>query len=261
MARSSCLVFFLISHLFLVSFAKEEKWFNSRCQPFPCGNLGYISFPFSNRTHPECGLMIVDDCNEPVQKIQLGKDGPWFNITNIYQNLEISLENQVFQNHLDNRNCESLKNLSLPSFPFLSFEIPSNLTLFKCPPNLNNKPAPLNLACNDSVFYFNRPKNNLPSLPPPQCSIVHLPVNKTKNTTDLFKLLTGFFSLQVLMPSDCFPCHERGGRCQSDSKGNYYCAETIECRDCSQTGIKIAGVLALIHELMHVNSMFIGILL
>ncbi|KAK3189311.1 hypothetical protein Dsin_028872 [Dipteronia sinensis] len=46
-------------------FKIEETGFNQRCQPFACGDLGKITFPFSNETHPECGLLRVDNCNEP----------------------------------------------------------------------------------------------------------------------------------------------------------------------------------------------------
>lgn len=257
MTCHSYLVFFLIPHLLLLSLAKEEKWSNPSCSFFPCGNLGLLHFPFANRTNPECGLMIVDDCNKAVQKIQLGKDGPWYNITNIAQDDSITLQDPVFRSHV-HKNCESIKNLTLPSYPFLSFEIPFNLTLIKCPRKLRNKPANFSLPCNDSVFYYNLPKDNLTSLPPPQCSLIQLPVHKTKNATDLIELLTGSFLLQVLILPDCWQCNWNGSRCEIDSKGNYYCGKTRECGDChrregkcvresrgklycSQTGIEITG--------------------
>ncbi|KAJ4709888.1 Kinase family protein [Melia azedarach] len=231
MTCHSYLVFFLIPHLLLLSLAKEEKWSNPSCSFFPCGNLGLLHFPFANRTNPECGLMIVDDCNKAVQKIQLGKDGPWYNITNIAQDDSITLQDPVFRSHV-HKNCESIKNLTLPSYPFLSFEIPFNLTLIKCPRKLRNKPANFSLPCNDSVFYYNLPKDNLTSLPPPQCSLIQLPVHKTKNATDLIELLTGSFLLQVLILPDCWQCNWNGSRCEIDSKGKYYCGKTRECGDC-----------------------------
>ncbi|KAI9168733.1 hypothetical protein LWI28_001219 [Acer negundo] len=79
MARASSLLLLVIYHLSLLSLAEEVMGFNPRCRPFSCGNLGFLSFPFSNGTNPECGLLKVENCSEPFrQKIQLGKDGPWF---------------------------------------------------------------------------------------------------------------------------------------------------------------------------------------
>ncbi|KAJ4709897.1 Receptor-like protein kinase [Melia azedarach] len=241
MARFSYPLFFFISHLPLLSLAQDERSFDQRCQNFHCGNLGYIGFPFSNWTHPECGLMAVDDCNEPVQKIQLGKEGPWYNITNISENNTITLEDQVFQKYLENRSCESFKNFTFPPSPLLSFEIISNLTLFKCPPNLHTSSTNFSFYCKDSLIFYNFThirigEKGLPSLPP-RCSIIQLPANnKTQNTTDLFNLFTGVFSLQVHVPLDCFKCHSRGGQCQLDRKGNFFCCQTTECYDCDGRG-------------------------
>lgn len=92
MAFSTYHVFFLLSHLLLYSLAQEEKRFNPRCPHFNCGYLGNIGFLYSNRTHPDCGLLIVDNYTKNVhQKIRLGKDGPWFNMTGISQDNMVEL--------------------------------------------------------------------------------------------------------------------------------------------------------------------------
>ncbi|KAK0575036.1 hypothetical protein LWI29_033016 [Acer saccharum] len=64
MALASYLVLFLLSIQSLPSLSEED--FNPRCPSIPCGNLGFPSFPFYNGTNPECGLFIVDKCDEPV---------------------------------------------------------------------------------------------------------------------------------------------------------------------------------------------------
>ena len=119
-----------------VSFAES----NSRCLTFPCWNLGHISFPFSNENHPECGLFIVENCNQPFhQKIQLGKDGPWFYIsTTISQdNTPLLAENPdqqlYYSDPFRNHTCGFFKNFTISGSPLFSFAFPFNITLFKCP--------------------------------------------------------------------------------------------------------------------------------
>ncbi|KAJ4709893.1 Receptor-like protein kinase [Melia azedarach] len=199
MDSSSYLVLFFISLRILLSLAERETRFNPRCPYFPCGKLGQVGFPFSNQTHPECGLMIIDNCDKPVQRIQLGKEGPRYNITNIYKDNTIAVEDRVFQHQLQNRSCESFRNSIFPSSPLLSFDIKSNLTLFKCPTNLDNKPTNFSLNCRDSFIYYNHPDADLPSV----------------------------FLLRVHIPlwRECFNCQEREGECRSDSKGNFYCSK------------------------------------
>ncbi|KAJ4709895.1 LEAF RUST 10 DISEASE-RESISTANCE LOCUS RECEPTOR-LIKE PROTEIN KINASE-like 1.1 [Melia azedarach] len=232
MAHVSCLLLFILSYLSLLSLAQEEWTFSPNCGSFSCGNLGSISFPFSNRTHPECGFCMLDDCDEPIQKIQLGKDGPWYNITRISQDDVVTISDQVFQNRLNNRSCESFRNFTIPNTPLFSFEILSNLTLFKCPRTVDSRISTnFNLSCDDSIIFYNHPNQNLPSLPP-QCSLIQLPVNiPTPNTSDLFNLLSGVFSVNLRgvgrRRRECQTCRGGGGRCLLDSKGHLLCSIKI----------------------------------
>ncbi|KDO76912.1 hypothetical protein CISIN_1g0479692mg, partial [Citrus sinensis] len=236
MACRSYLQFFVISQLLLLSSAEEERELNKTCLCSfpPCGNLSQFTFPFTNLKHPECGLMVVDNCNKPVPRIRLGKAGPFYNILNIAQDVSITVEDQVFQNHLNQRSCESFKNFSLPSSASLSFYVKSKLlSLFRCTDKLDNKFTSFNSTCNSSSFiYYNHPDDDLPSILPPNCSLIQLPVNKTRKSGDLFNMLTSVFSLQVEVHRVCWECRWRGGQCQNDSKGNFQCAETRECNDC-----------------------------
>ncbi|GAY47590.1 hypothetical protein CUMW_105540 [Citrus unshiu] len=213
----------------------EESELNKTCPSFfpSCGNLGQFAFPFTDPKHPECGLMVVDNCNKLVQRIRLGKAGPFYNILNIAQDASFTLEDQVFQNHLGNSSCESFENLTLPNFASLSFHIKSNLSLFRCTHKLEKNLTSFHFTCNHSSFiYYNHPDDALPSILPPNCSLIQLPVNKTRKSGDLFNMLTSVFSLQVVVDRVCWECHWRGGQCQSDSKGNFQCAESRECNDC-----------------------------
>ncbi|KAH9795080.1 protein kinase domain-containing protein [Citrus sinensis] len=176
--------------------------------------------------------MVVDNCNEPVQRIRLGKAGPFYNILNIAEDVSITLEDQVFQSHLNELSCESFKNLSLPSSASLSFEIKSKLSLFRCTDKFDYDLTTFQPTCNNSCFlYYNQPDEALPSILPPNCSLIQLPVNKTRKPGDLFNMLISVFSLQVEVHRFCWECRGRGGQCQSDSMGNFQCAETRECND------------------------------
>ncbi|ESR61663.1 hypothetical protein CICLE_v10014868mg [Citrus x clementina] len=221
MACYSFLVFFVISQLLLLSSAEEEGELNKTCPSFfsPCGNLGQFTFPFTNPKHPECGLMVVDNCNEPVQRIRLGKAGPFYNILNIAQDVSITLEDQVFQSHLNERSCESFENLTLPTSASLSFEIKSKLSLFRCTDKLEKNLTRFDFTCNHSSYiYYNYPDVALPSILPPNCSLIQLPVNKTRKSGDLFNMLTSVFSLQVEVHRVCWECRWRGGQCQNIKK-------------------------------------------
>ncbi|KAJ4709898.1 Leaf rust 10 disease-resistance locus receptor-like protein kinase [Melia azedarach] len=233
MARFCYPLFFFVSHLFLLSLAQGERTFIPDCESFSCGQFQHIRFPFTNRTHPtECGFCMLDDCDKRIQKIQLGQDGTLYNITSISQDETVTISDQVFQNHLDRRSCESFRNLTLPITPLISFEILSNLTLFKCPITIDSRIATnFNLPCDDSIIFYNHPNENLPSLPP-KCSLIQLPVNMpTPNTSDLFNLLTGVFSVKLRADwrarRDCQTCRRGGGRCLIDGKGYLRCSTQI----------------------------------
>ncbi|XP_052291028.1 rust resistance kinase Lr10-like isoform X2 [Citrus sinensis] len=91
-----------------------------------------------------------------------------------------------------------------------------------------------NMSCDDSTIFYNHPDDDdLPSLPP-QCSLIQLPVaaSKTRYASDLFRLLTGNFSLKVLpnwrARRQCIDCPSRGGgQCLINSKGYLHCSNGI----------------------------------
>ncbi|KAH7571115.1 hypothetical protein JRO89_XS05G0255400 [Xanthoceras sorbifolium] len=100
MALASPLLLFVICYLFSSSMAEEVTGFNPRCTQFPCGNLGYLGFPFSNQSNPECGLFQVHNCNQLFrQKIQLWKDGPWFHIGDIKLDNTLQLRDHESENN------------------------------------------------------------------------------------------------------------------------------------------------------------------
>jgi hypothetical protein len=128
MASVSLFVFFFIAHLVSLHSAEDEGIYPPNCPPFVCGKLGKIGFPFTDHTSPECGLCILHDCGDPTNKthspkIQLERNGKLYDVESISQADTIKIKDQQLQHVLYSRDCESLNNLTLPSSPFISFQM------------------------------------------------------------------------------------------------------------------------------------------
>ncbi|KAL5830608.1 hypothetical protein ACOSQ3_020076 [Xanthoceras sorbifolium] len=234
MALASYLVFFLVSHQLLLSSSEQDL--NPRCPPFRCGGLN-IGFPFSNQTHPECGLFVVDNCNERFgPKIQLVKNELSFYVKDISQDNTLWPQDNPSLDPCYNFSRKLFRNLTLPSSPFFSFDIPINKTLFRCPRTLDRVPKNYSLFCNDSTnSYISRNESNYSLIqdkhpnkslrsPPHQCSPIQLQTTRTQRHVVFNNLYTGFFFLQVKVTKECYECHWKQGRCKSDSRGNFYCS-------------------------------------
>lgn len=222
----SCFLHLL--HVWLLFLVEQVTGLNPRCPPLPCGILGNISFPFTGQSHPDCGLLVIDNCNHSSsQQIQLGKDGPSFYITEIRQDNSFVLrQNQNF----DTNHCSPFQNLSLSSTSFYSFEYPHQSAMFNC--SRNSRPANSDVVCNESsysLFYHNRTNSS----PPTGCSLINTLVNKSPNNIVIHNLYTGWFSLQVSVIIECHQCFLRGGKCLTGSNGKFNCSGAIK-------GIKLA---------------------
>ncbi|KAK2635234.1 hypothetical protein Ddye_030026 [Dipteronia dyeriana] len=246
MALTTYLVLFLFSHQLLVSLSQSEQDPNPRCPPFHCGRLGYIGFPFSNRTHPECGLFVVDNCTEQDgPKIQLVEKESSFYVQ------EIAQDNTLWLYDIK-PSCKSFRNLTLPRSPFFTFNITFNLPLFNCPHTHASVPKNFSLLCNyptHSVIYDNRSifHNWSNIIPPAQCSIIQHQATKTEKNVVFNNIYTsGFgFLLQVNVTRECYECHWRGGRCLDDSKGNFYCSKAETGTEITEPDQKLALKLGL----------------
>ncbi|KAJ6891087.1 LEAF RUST 10 DISEASE-RESISTANCE LOCUS RECEPTOR-LIKE PROTEIN KINASE-like 1.1 isoform X1 [Populus alba x Populus x berolinensis] len=226
MAPVPLLVFFALFHHLLICASKEDDWFFKKCPPFNCGKLGEITFPFTNNTSSEiCGPYAVDGCDEDSQRIQLVRGGKWFELNNISQAGTISITDK----DLNSNSCDSFNNLSLPaSLPYFSILEFSNLTLIKCTDPSVNFPQHLEFnytGCKNFSIYYT-PNTSLPS-PPPTCSILQLPVNKTESHGDIFRLLTATFSIEVFVSLPSYVCYlQREGRQIIEGKNK--CIHSIE---------------------------------
>ncbi|KAJ4823649.1 hypothetical protein Tsubulata_041404 [Turnera subulata] len=206
----------------------EKSQFRN-CPPFYCGNLGEIKFPFTNSTRPEyCGPFVIDDCNKVHPNIQLEKGGRWYELENISQANTLLINDKVFQKQLSSNSCESFNSFSLPSFPYLSLQIISNLTLLKCNPTAHAPSRLKYIKCNDLNIYYGTPNRSLPSIPLDGCSILQLPVNLSKSNSDIFGLLTARFYLEVHDRSECYKCFLKHGNCLLNKTGNFQCFDPHE---------------------------------
>ncbi|THG13001.1 hypothetical protein TEA_006982 [Camellia sinensis var. sinensis] len=236
------LAIFLLSHLLLLhSFsAKEDNKNQSTCpKSFDCKPLHHpLDFPFSNSTYPQCGLRTVT-CDEPLSKIQLGKEGSWYDVTteeNLSGNI-FQIHDQFLQTQLETESCDVFKNLSFPNTSSVSFTIYHPYLSFKCNKNFDLKDYHFKefhnyTNCTDYNLYYKYPYHQLssPATLPPSCSVIQLPLNlsntKNHNEDDPFNLLTHTFSLELHLSEDCLRCYlEEGGQCQNDNQ-KFHCATT-----------------------------------
>ncbi|KAF3431914.1 hypothetical protein FNV43_RR26650 [Rhamnella rubrinervis] len=230
MALGPLFFLFVLTHLVLLNSAEEEKH-HPHCEPFQCGKLGEIRWPYKEKKHPHhCGLYTVDCSEENSPKIQLKKEGHWYQISKISQADSIFINDTELRKTLTSRSCESLEKFGLPS-PSLFFSPfkPNIVNLFKCNSSLR---IPLPTAfystnCGDyNLFYTLTPNSSLDyNLFPPQCSFIQLPANNTGNVhSDLFEfqLASSFYlHVEVIQSLECLKCQERGGECLlADSKNN-----------------------------------------
>ncbi|CAL5419212.1 unnamed protein product [Camellia sinensis] len=238
------LAIFLLSHLLLLlhSFSAQEDNKNQSTCPnsFDCKPFHHpLHFPFSNSTYPHCGSCTVT-CDEPLSQIQLGNEGPWYDVVATEENLSgniFQIHDQFLQTQLENKSCDVFKNLSIPNTSSISFTIYSYLTFFKCDKSFHLV-APKDhfhnyTNCKDYNLYYKYPhykdpdyQSSPPAPLPSSCSVIQLPLNLSKtnpNEDDLFNLLTHTYSLEFHVSEDCWRCYIRGGQCQNDNQ-KFHCA-------------------------------------
>lgn len=131
-----------------------------------------------------CGLLIIDNCNHQNQfpDIQLPqKHGSQFSVK------EIRMDNTLLLESENQKQCNmSLKNLTLPITPYLSFDITSGSFSTNC--------------------------SNISQ------------VNKTPNSVEFVNLVTASFYLHVNVTRDCSSCYRKGATCQTHHNGNFHCS-------------------------------------
>ncbi|KAM3740887.1 hypothetical protein ACB098_08G133500 [Castanea mollissima] len=223
MASVSLFVFFVLSHLVLLHSAEEEgKREKDYCRHFPCGNLGNISFPFTEIQHPYpfCGLMHVK-CDEPHPMIHLPLGDRWserkYEVINIsYTNTtpHIRVQDHLLLEYLNTNRCENLHKFSFPNSLFTTFKLTTPIrTLFKCNRAPHSTPGRnfKKMTCRDYDYniYYSPPNETSQSFPS-GCSTIQLPVNETSHKDELN--LIAEFDLELHVSDDCSSCHGKEGK-------------------------------------------------
>ncbi|GMI74898.1 Leaf rust 10 disease-resistance locus receptor-like protein kinase-like 4 [Hibiscus trionum] len=206
------------------------------CPRFPCGKLGDLAFPYTQRDRPDCGMFVVKGCNSSTNQsvqVQLEQGGRWYEVDEISQGDTLTIYDEI----LAKRDCQSLNKLSLPNLPYVSFEIAPNITLCKCKTALNlslPKEAEFrHTSCDNYTIYYRRPKpprsggdtnedDRLRSLC--HCPTIQLPLtNPPPDNGSLFDLLTPNVSVKVHVSEPCWSCHWRGGACLAINQ-SFHCS-------------------------------------
>ncbi|KAM3740818.1 hypothetical protein ACB098_08G128000 [Castanea mollissima] len=229
MARVSMFVFFLLSHLLLLHSAEEVNRTLPNCSPIQCGKLGIIGFPFTDSSHPHCGLLPVK-CDEIPPTIQLGWSRGPYEVVNIsYTNTTLftRIKDLLLSDALNTQKCESVTNFTLPNSPFISFKLTTPCqTLFKCNRTLNiNSPRNFkNRSCGDYNLYYSHLNDDSRSFSSGECSFIQLPRKKYSDKKTLFSLVSAEFDLQVYVSDACSSCYGRGGLCELEQNVKFHCA-------------------------------------
>ncbi|KAF3431752.1 hypothetical protein FNV43_RR26488 [Rhamnella rubrinervis] len=237
MALGPLFFLFVLTHLLLNS-AEEEKH-HPNCEPFKCGKLGEIDWPYKEKKHPHhCGFYTVDCSEENSPKIQLKEGGHWYQISNISQAGSIFINDTELRKMFTSHSCESLEKFGLPSpSPNSKISTPNMVNLFKCNSSLRINPPTsfYKTSCGDYNLYYTLILNSSLdyNLFPPQCSFIQLPANNIGNVhSDLFEfLLASSFYLHVDLHRsiECLKCQQRGGECLlADSKKQFRCLEEYQ---------------------------------
>ncbi|KAE9445981.1 hypothetical protein C3L33_22123, partial [Rhododendron williamsianum] len=226
----SILALFLLFHLlFDHSSGKCPHSFN-------CGTHGQIRFPLSNSTFPDCGLYTVQNCSDPVPKLNLERKEVLYDLDtiNLSEN-SIRVNDPILRDLIRINGCDVFSfylNWSLPIRPYVSFTISPGLTLFKCitnSPELDKKQDEYfrgndsYRGCSGYTVYYKYPYHSSVSSNASvglKCSVIELPrVSElgSRNASDLFSVLASEFSIRFHVSKECQQCRHKGGRCSRDS--------------------------------------------
>ncbi|XP_028768284.1 rust resistance kinase Lr10-like [Neltuma alba] len=230
--------FLLVSHLLLLSVGYGNASHIKCLGSFNCGELGSLQLPFTKPELPDCGLMVVHNCDASDKPIELEKNGSrsFLQLKAVFlQQSLITVFDQDLHNRLQsNGSCEAFNhNISIPaSSPLISFDIKYNITLFKCNHQLNvSTPSGFikHPCANFDIYHY-----RLLSDPQPRnkshfssCSNLVLPKKDLPDTTDLQSFLSAQMTLELRISDACDQCHSSGGQCQLDRNNNFYCARGV----------------------------------
>ncbi|XP_019172584.1 PREDICTED: LEAF RUST 10 DISEASE-RESISTANCE LOCUS RECEPTOR-LIKE PROTEIN KINASE-like 2.5 [Ipomoea nil] len=236
--------FSMPSHLFAVCFhlfqlviilqlaQGESSSRQSSCpKQFTCGNLGNLSFPFSNVSRPECGLYTLDCNATPYPTITLGQNQ--YGVRFIGDDFM-----KLFDPLLGKRICNVFHTgISFPSSPSISFEFLFAMEVYKCNRSSSNVSLQQKIdhyflgyksynSCQNFSLYYTQVENDtqLVGSLPAECSVIYLPFDRSSRAMDLFERLnSSMLYLQWKVSEVCTECHYNEGQCLTDTHNNFQC--------------------------------------
>lgn len=205
--------------------------------------------PFVQHKFPLCGLYTVQNCTDPVPKLNLGTPGVFYdlNSTNVQEN-SVWVNDPRLGNLIRTNGCDIFSfyfNWTLPVRPSISFTISPGITLFKCTtisPELDKQQDAFfhgndsYRGCSGYTVYYKYPHHYLVQSNGsflPNCSVIELPVVlelRSRNSSDLFSVLASVFSIKFHVSKECFKCRHKGGQCAGDRR-HFSCIKEKEGND------------------------------
>ncbi|KAK7280440.1 hypothetical protein RJT34_25504 [Clitoria ternatea] len=225
-------------HLVLIFSAAYVNGHRACPHSFTCGRLGTFEYPFTKAEQPDCGLILIHDCDDNhnssslPKKIQLENNGRiGLEVNGITQQNSVSIFDEDFHKRLQEDTCGSLNhNYSLPSSsPLFSIHIKFNVSLFRCKRGLNMKIPQhyYRYSCHDFDIYYDgldSPNKTEAHSFFSSCSVLQFPSKDRTDTTDILSFVSAEMILQVVLSDDCDNCYNhRGGLCRLDKNRKFYC--------------------------------------
>ncbi|GJW33776.1 putative glycerophosphodiester phosphodiesterase [Tanacetum coccineum] len=232
---------------------------------FSCQDTPF-KYPFYNATNKGCGLIKVSCISNHTKEIQLGKHS-YAILPKVDYASSVTIYNKTFEKLVNETSCEALMNNFTSPRPLLySISINPFITLFKCRKKLNystdetgayfHQPNYYSYnSCKDHNFYYKLSVSNraVPSDLPHACQVIQLPVvvawnHSAFNPTNIFSLISPFFSISIQLSTFCSRCNNKGGQCDTYN-GHFQCLHPKKGRGrrwgdlCCSDRWRISGVV------------------
>lgn len=210
-----------------------------KCQPsFPCRNFT-LEFPFTDSTNPDCGMFVVNGCNDsnydhPTVDIRHRKTT--YSILDKTSTNQILIHDSELQTVSERRKCYSFSNAPPSSSPSVSFKFASpNVTVFPCFNKSANEIIERQFQrynrtdCAISTVYFESPaparvRPNVGWNDSFPCGVSYVPIKSGRSSGGLFDLVAADYTLEWRVADACYDCHyRRGGKCVTVNWNEFYC--------------------------------------
>ncbi|KAK7357763.1 hypothetical protein VNO80_17059 [Phaseolus coccineus] len=202
-----------------------------------CGDLGNISFPFTDTRHRDCGILVIHGCDddEPGAQKTIKNNNKWFDIVKLEQ-LTITIKDDELRDFLLQRSCDTFNHnyTFTVSSPLAKISrLNHYVDVLRCNHALG---APPNNSVSNSAICRNETLYSMVDTDPSSsyshlkgCSMVQLPTSSDMLFADLdpddpFKHVTYEINIGIELSQNCFRClYVNGGQCRVDNTGMFYC--------------------------------------